>query len=68
MRRHVRVTPAQVALPPHEPRVTAVVLTYRRPDELARTLARLTALPDRPAIVVVDNAADAATAALVRAR
>ncbi|HEF5156158.1 glycosyltransferase family 2 protein [Burkholderia multivorans] len=68
MRRHVRVTPARVALTPHEPRVTAVVLTYRRPDELARTLARLTALPDRPAIVVVDNAADAATAALVHAR
>ncbi|EMH3227537.1 glycosyltransferase family 2 protein, partial [Burkholderia multivorans] len=44
MRRHVRVTPARVALTAHEPRVTAVVLTYRRPDELARTLARLTAL------------------------
>ncbi|MBE0632562.1 MAG: glycosyltransferase, partial [Burkholderia vietnamiensis] len=34
----------------------------------ARTLARLTALPDRPTIVVVDNGSDDATAALVRER
>ncbi|AOJ17358.1 glycosyltransferase family 2 protein [Burkholderia vietnamiensis] len=66
MRQHVRITPARTALAPREPRVTAVVLTYRRADELARTLARLTALPDRPAIVVVDNGSDDATAALVR--
>ncbi|WP_175922926.1 glycosyltransferase family 2 protein [Burkholderia latens] len=68
MRRHIRVTPPRVRLPPLEARVTAVVLTFRRPAELARTLARLTALPDRPAIVVVDNGADDATAALVRER
>ncbi|KVE65070.1 glycosyltransferase family 2 protein [Burkholderia vietnamiensis] len=68
MRQHVRITPAHTALAPREPRVTAVVLTYRRADELARTLARLTALPDRPAIVVVDNGSDDATAALVRER
>ncbi|HDR9011646.1 glycosyltransferase family 2 protein [Burkholderia vietnamiensis] len=68
MRQHVRITPARTALAPREPRVTAVVLTYRRADELARTLARLTALPDRPAIVVVDNGSDDATAALVRER
>lgn len=68
MRQHVRITPARAALAPLEPRVTAVVLTYRRADELARTLARLTALPDRPAIVVVDNGSDDATAALVRER
>ncbi|KVF18770.1 glycosyl transferase [Burkholderia vietnamiensis] len=68
MRQHVRITPARAALAPREPRVTAVVLTYRRADELARTLARLTALPDRPAIVVVDNGSDDATAALVRER
>ncbi|RKU00246.1 glycosyl transferase [Burkholderia sp. Nafp2/4-1b] len=66
MRSHVRVTPARIALPPREARVTAVVLTYRRADELARTLARLTDLPDRPAIVVVDNGADEATAELMR--
>ncbi|HDR9203222.1 TPA: glycosyltransferase [Burkholderia vietnamiensis] len=68
MRQHVRITPARAALAPREPRVTAVVLTYRRADELARTLSRLTALPDRPAIVVVDNGSDDATAALVRER
>ncbi|WP_338340660.1 glycosyltransferase family 2 protein [Burkholderia vietnamiensis] len=68
MRQHVRITPARAALAPREPRVTAVVLTYRRADELARTLARLTALPDRPTIVVVDNGSDNATAALVRER
>ncbi|WP_269508925.1 glycosyltransferase family 2 protein [Burkholderia sp. IMCC1007] len=68
MRRHVRVTPPRAPLPPREPRVTAIVLTYRRATELARTLARLTELPDRPAIVVVDNASDDDTAALVRTR
>ncbi|PHP85064.1 glycosyl transferase [Burkholderia sp. AU18528] len=68
MRRHVRVTPARVALPPREPRVTAIVLTCRRAAELARTLDHLSALPDRPAIVVVDNAADAETATLIRER
>lgn len=68
MRRHVRVTPARVALPPGEPRVTAIVLTCRRAAELARTLEHLSVLPDRPAIVVVDNAADADTATLIRDR
>ncbi|MBR8040106.1 glycosyltransferase family 2 protein [Burkholderia cenocepacia] len=68
MRRHVRVTPARVALPPGEPRVTAIVLTCRRAAELARTLEHLSVLPDRPAIVVVDNAADADTATLIHDR
>ncbi|RQU47550.1 glycosyltransferase [Burkholderia cenocepacia] len=68
MRRPVRVTPARAALPPAEPRVTAVVLTCRRTVELARTLDHLCALPDRPAIVVVDNGADAETAMLIRER
>jgi GT2 family glycosyltransferase len=68
MRPHVRITPARVALPPRETRMTAVVLTYRRAQELARTLSQLSALPDRPAIVVVDNGSDDATAALVRER
>lgn len=68
MRRHVRVTPPRAPLPPRETRVTAVVLTCRRATELARTLARLTELPDRPAIVVVDNGSDHDTASLVRSR
>ncbi|KVL28421.1 glycosyl transferase [Burkholderia territorii] len=68
MRRPVRITPAHAVLPPREARVTAVVLTWRRPAELARTLERLSGLPDRPAIVVVDNGSDDATAALVRNR
>ncbi|MBR8323825.1 MULTISPECIES: glycosyltransferase family 2 protein [Burkholderia cepacia complex] len=68
MRRHVRVTPARVALPPGEPRVTAIVLTCRRAAELARTLEHLSVLPDRPAIVVVDNAADTDTATLIHDR
>ena len=37
-------------------RVEVVVLTCGRPAELARTLDRLDALPERPRIVVVDNA------------
>ena len=43
---------------PHgaDPRVTVVLLTHDRPDELARTLRRLRELPERPAVVVVDNA------------
>ncbi|RQS28853.1 glycosyltransferase [Burkholderia sp. Bp8992] len=68
MRHHIRVTPARTVLPPGEPRVTAIVLTCRRAAELARTLARLTALPDRPAIVVVDNGSDGETVALIRDR
>lgn len=35
--------------------VTVVVLTHNRREEVLRTLARLFALPERPAIVVVDN-------------
>lgn len=37
------------------PRVTVVVLSRDRRDELLDTLARLCALPERPPIVVVDN-------------
>ena len=48
-------------------RVGVVVITRDRRDELVRTLARLTALPERPAVVVVDNASSDGTAAAVRA-
>ena len=37
-------------------RVTVVIITHNRRVELLRTLARMTALPDRAPVVVVDNA------------
>jgi GT2 family glycosyltransferase len=39
-------------------RTGVVVLTHDRPRELARTLERLLALPERPRVVVVDNASE----------
>ena len=36
-------------------RVTVVIITRERHAELARTLERLRALPERPPIVVVDH-------------
>jgi GT2 family glycosyltransferase len=42
-----------------EERVGVVVLTHDRPWELARTLERMLALPERPPVVVVDNGATA---------
>lgn len=47
-------------------RVTVIVLTHRRPAELRRSLAHLVALPERPPIVVVDNASRDGTAGMVR--
>jgi GT2 family glycosyltransferase len=38
-------------------RVGVVLLTHNRPRELARTLERMLALPERPPVVVVDNGA-----------
>lgn len=38
-----------------EPRVAVVIITRDRPDDLARTLGRLHALPERPTVLVVDN-------------
>ncbi|WP_433221835.1 glycosyltransferase family 2 protein [Dactylosporangium sp. CS-047395] len=49
--------------------VTVVIATRNRKDPLSRTLARLDALADRPAgIVVVDNASEDGTAAVVAER
>jgi len=46
-----------------DPRVAIVIITRDRPDDLERTLSRLRALPERPAVLVVDNgSADGATA------
>jgi len=48
-------------------RVTVVVITHNRRAELCRTLAHMTALPDRAPIVVVDNgSADGSAAAVAR--
>jgi GT2 family glycosyltransferase len=48
-------------------RISVVVLTYNRADELIATLQRLLALPERPPIFVVDNASDDSTVARVKA-
>jgi GT2 family glycosyltransferase len=47
-------------------RLTVVVLTHNRSAELQRTLQHLLHLPERPQIVVVDNASFDFTSALVK--
>jgi GT2 family glycosyltransferase len=49
-------------------RVAVVIATRDRPDSLARTLARLGELPERPEVVVVDNASREPPAAPVTER
>ncbi|MGH6647945.1 glycosyltransferase family 2 protein [Aquabacterium sp.] len=39
-----------------DPRISIVLLTHNRPLELERTLRHLSALPERPHLIVVDNA------------
>lgn len=41
-----------------DPRVTIVVMTWNRPDELSRTLDRLETLPERPPVIAIDNGSD----------
>ncbi|MFH8371445.1 glycosyltransferase family 2 protein [Streptomyces sp. NPDC018031] len=50
------------------PSVGVVVITRDRRQSLLHTLERLTALPERPVVVVVDNASRDGTAEAVRAR
>jgi GT2 family glycosyltransferase len=48
-------------------RVTVVIITVDRRDELLRTLGKITAIPERPAVLVVDNGSRDGTPAAVRA-
>lgn len=48
-------------------RISVVVLTHNRCDALRHTLRQLTELPERPPIVVVDNASSDATVAMLAA-
>lgn len=50
------------------PRISVVVLTHQRADEVLHTLARLSELTERPVIIVVDNASTDGTAAQITAR
>lgn len=50
------------------PRIGVVVITRDRRARLLDSLARLVALPERPPVVVVDNASTDGTAAAVRER
>jgi GT2 family glycosyltransferase len=51
-----------------ERRVTVVVITHNRCEELDRTLTALAQLPERPVVVVVDNGSSDGTAKMVRVR
>jgi GT2 family glycosyltransferase len=46
-------------------RLAVVVLTHNRAPELRRTLTHMLALPERPGIVVVDNASSDSTSSMV---
>ncbi|MGN6666627.1 MAG: glycosyltransferase family 2 protein [Trinickia sp.] len=47
-------------------RISAVVLTHNRRNEVMTTVRRLLALPERPAVVVVDNGSTDGTAPALR--
>ncbi|WP_129843228.1 glycosyltransferase [Streptomyces sp. RFCAC02] len=53
---------------PHDPPIAVVIATHNRSARLARTLERLTALPERPEVLVVDNASTDGTRAMVADR
>jgi GT2 family glycosyltransferase len=49
-------------------RVTVVILTHDRTFEVLRTVERMSRLPERPPIIVVDNASSDNVSALIRRR
>jgi GT2 family glycosyltransferase len=49
-------------------RLSVIILTYNRVDELIRTLDHMVSLPEAPSIVVVDNASTDSTATMVSRR
>ena len=51
-----------------DPRTAVVVVTYNRCSEVLTTLAELARLPERPRVVVVDNASTDGTTDVVRRR
>ncbi|QIP83083.1 glycosyltransferase family 2 protein [Streptomyces sp. Tu 2975] len=48
-----------------DPRITVVVITHNRRQELLRTLGELARLPERPPVIVTDNASTDGTAEAV---
>jgi GT2 family glycosyltransferase len=51
-----------------DPRIAVVMITHNRRDEVLASLDHLTRLPERPRIIVVDNASTDGTAAAVAKR
>jgi GT2 family glycosyltransferase len=60
--------PTRSPAPPSDGRVGVVVLTHNRRDEVLTAVERVVALPERPAVVVVDNASGDGTADALRER
>jgi GT2 family glycosyltransferase len=53
---------------PVNTRITVVVLTYNRREEVLRTVAQLLTLPERPDVIVADNGSTDGTADALAAR
>ncbi|MEW1980086.1 glycosyltransferase [Citricoccus sp. NPDC079358] len=66
----VTATPAPPPGAPESlhPRLSVVMITYNRRTEALQSLERLTSLPERPRVVVVDNGSSDGTAPAIRER